>query len=161
MSEQMDPTDPDPTDLSDLDLTVMLDEDMMSMSITGQDLDDLALLASLEIPEAEELAKVPDQAKSKSKGKGKAEKAPAPSKPAKVERIGSPTLENIPKDRRPNPSTVCEVCPASMWFATPTEVKCYCKEMYLITWSTSEPGPLTSCDGMIRAMEKAAENSEG
>ena len=146
MSDQMNPTEPDPVEP---DLTVMFDESLISMSIEGQDSDGMDL-AILDDPEPQQAGR-----------RGTAEKPPSTSKPARAERIGSPTLEKILKGRRPNPSTVCEVCPASMWFATPDEVKCYCKEMFLITWSTSEPGPMTSCDGMIRAMEKSAENQEG
>ena len=34
-----------------------------------------------------------------------------------------------------------------LWFASDTEVKCYCRVMYLITWSTKEPVNIKLCDG--------------
>jgi hypothetical protein len=40
-----------------------------------------------------------------------------------------------------------------VWFATPKEVKCFCRVMHLITWSTAEPGELTNCDGLALASE--------
>ncbi len=29
----------------------------------------------------------------------------------------------------------------SVWFSSPTEVKCYCRVMFLVSWSTKEPKP--------------------
>ena len=68
--------------------------------------------------------------------------------------IGSLTLSQLPKDRRPNPSTVCEICPASVWLASPKEVKCFCRIMHLMSWTTSEPNHLTHCDGLAMAEEE-------
>ena len=48
----------------------------------------------------------------------------------------SPTLGALDINRRPKVKTVCETCPNSVWFSSPTEVKCYCRVMYLVTWST-------------------------
>lgn len=92
-------------------------------------------------------------ASSEAKDKSAAQSAPpAPSEP-EAPAIGSVTLAQLPKARRPNPSTVCEVCPASVWFASPKEVKCFCRVMHLITWSTAEPNELTNCDGLALASE--------
>src|SRR5574337_1811400 len=41
----------------------------------------------------------------------------------------SPTLGALDASRRPKASTVCEECPNSVWFASPAEVKCYCRVM--------------------------------
>ena len=60
---------------------------------------------------------------------------------------GSPTLEALDESRRPKAGTVCEGCPNSVWFASPAEVKCYCRVMFLITWSSKEPNQITHCDG--------------
>ena len=59
----------------------------------------------------------------------------------------SPTLASLDNALRPKEKTVCEDCPNSVWFASPAEVKCYCRVMYLVTWSTREPQRLTECDG--------------
>ena len=50
--------------------------------------------------------------------------------------------------------TACEACPNSVWFSSPTEVKCYCRVMYLVTWSTKEPNQITGCDGMYLGQEQ-------
>ena len=61
----------------------------------------------------------------------------------------SPTLAGLDKTRRPKASTVCEACPNSVWFASPAEVKCYCRVMFLVTWSSREPQQITACDGVF------------
>jgi hypothetical protein len=70
------------------------------------------------------------------------------------QRIVTMTLSSIDPGRRPNPSTVCEVCPAGVWMAAPREVKCYCRILHMFTWKTTEPTELTHCDGLAIAMEK-------
>ena len=65
----------------------------------------------------------------------------------------SPTLGQLEPSRRPKDVTACEACPNSVWFASPEEVKCYCRVMFLITWSTQEPGRITLCDGTIIGQE--------
>ena len=61
----------------------------------------------------------------------------------------SPTLAALEENRRPKAKTVCEGCPNSVWFTSPAEVKCYCRVMFLITWSNKEPNQLTACDGIF------------
>jgi hypothetical protein len=61
----------------------------------------------------------------------------------------SPTLAALPLARRPKPDTVCEACPNSVWFASPKEVKCYCRVMFLVTWSSQEPSQIMYCDGVF------------
>lgn len=66
----------------------------------------------------------------------------------------SPTLAQLDDTRHPKASTVCEACPNSVWFASPAEVRCYCRVMFLVTWSSAEPQQLTSCDGLFLGQEK-------
>ena len=61
----------------------------------------------------------------------------------------SPTLAALPLSRRPKPGTVCETCPNSVWFASPKAVKCYCRVLFLVTWSSQEPNQITHCDGVF------------
>lgn len=61
----------------------------------------------------------------------------------------SRTLVLLERSRRPNPKTVCEGCPNSVWFASPVEVRCYCRVMYLVTWSSKDPQQITACDGLF------------
>ena len=70
------------------------------------------------------------------------------------ERIVTLTLASIDPARRPDPSTVCEVCPAAVWMATPRDVKCFCRLMHYWSWETSKPNELTHCDGLAIASEK-------
>jgi hypothetical protein len=66
----------------------------------------------------------------------------------------SPTLAELDESRRPKAKTVCEDCPNSVWFASPAEVKCYCRVMFLITWSSKEPNQITGCDGIFLGQEE-------
>lgn len=61
----------------------------------------------------------------------------------------SPTLAQLEPGRRPKLATVCETCPHSVWFATPSELRAYCRVMYLVVWSSKEPNQLTHCDGAV------------
>ena len=59
----------------------------------------------------------------------------------------SPTLLAIDESRHPAPEVACASCPTSTWFLSGTELQCYCRTMYLLTWTTSRPGQITACDG--------------
>lgn len=65
----------------------------------------------------------------------------------------SPTLSALDENRRPSQKTVCERCPHSVWFASPEEVKCYCRVMYLVSWSTKEQNQIINCDGEFLGKE--------
>ena len=66
----------------------------------------------------------------------------------------SPTLAALDESRRPKARTVCEGCPNSVWFSSPAEVKCYCRVMFLVTWSNKEPNQITGCDGIFLGQEE-------
>lgn len=66
----------------------------------------------------------------------------------------SPTLAELDESRRPKAKTVCEDCPNSVWFTSPAEVKCYCRVMFLVTWSSKEPNQITACDGIYLGQEQ-------
>ena len=59
----------------------------------------------------------------------------------------SPTVAALPPSRRPPPGIACVTCPSSLWHLSGKEVQCYCRVMYLLTWTTSKPGNVTICDG--------------
>jgi len=65
----------------------------------------------------------------------------------------SQTLKNIDKSLRPSPEVVCATCPNSMWFKSTKEVQCYCRIMYLVSWSSSKPNEITACDGLMIGQE--------
>lgn len=69
----------------------------------------------------------------------------------------SPSLLALPENRRPNPSTLCEVCPAAMWIVLPMELRCFCRDMHRDMWSQDQQTVVQVCDGKLRAeMEIAA-----
>ena len=80
------------------------------------------------------------------------EQQPEPEHQAQAD-SASPTLGALDESRRPKASTVCEDCPNSVWFASPVEVKCYCRVMFLVTWSSKEPNQITNCDGLFLGQE--------
>jgi len=70
----------------------------------------------------------------------------------------SPTLQKLDARLRPSPSTICEACPASVWLSGKDGVKCFCRVMHLITWSSEEPAATQACDGEVMAnLERAAQ----
>ena len=74
---------------------------------------------------------------------------------AALPNANSVALSQIPKERRPRPSTVCEVCPASLWTASPHDVQCWCRIMHFTSWSTNAPYHRIACDGIALASEQA------
>ena len=68
--------------------------------------------------------------------------------------ITSPTLQALEENRRPQQEAVCARCPQSLWFTTKDQVKCYCRQMFAVTWSTEEPLAITACDGQNKETKK-------
>ncbi|GLR55193.1 hypothetical protein GCM10007923_64150 [Shinella yambaruensis] len=66
----------------------------------------------------------------------------------------SPTISRLPIDQRPKPSTVCETCPAAIWYVLPRELRCYCRAMHVLVYSDQEKNVLTACDGREMALEQ-------
>ena len=75
--------------------------------------------------------------------------APQPGEHSEAIPHPSQTLAELDETRHPKAKTVCETCPNSVWFASPAELKCYCRVMFLVTWSSKEPNQLTHCDGQF------------
>ena len=69
-------------------------------------------------------------------------------------RAASPTLGALEASRHPQQKTACETCPNSVWFSSPEEVKCYCRVMYLVAWSSQAPNQITHCDGLYLGQEE-------
>lgn len=66
----------------------------------------------------------------------------------------SPTLSRLPRDVRPSPSTVCETCPAAVWYALPGELRAFCRVMHVQVYSNEEKNDLQACDGREMAIEQ-------
>ena len=66
----------------------------------------------------------------------------------------SKTLASLEATRRPKKPTTCEHCHAAIWFSSPEELKCWCRLMSGIVWTTKEPTELTSCDGVEIAQQQ-------
>jgi len=73
--------------------------------------------------------------------------------PAGPPSAASPTLAALEASRHPQQKTACETCPNSVWFSSPEEVKCYCRVMYLVAWSSQAPNQITHCDGQYLGRE--------
>src|SRR5574338_202543 len=106
---------------------------------------DQAPLATSPLPEAEREL---ERKRVEAAATAEAAQAWAPLPPA------SPTLGALDASRHPKASTVCEECPNSVWFASPAEVKCYCRVMFLVTWSSKAPNQITHCDGAFLGQDE-------
>lgn len=60
----------------------------------------------------------------------------------------SPVLQRLEPSRLPTDFTVCQTCPNSVWFSTKDRLKCYCRVMFLVSWDSLNPQPMTECDGL-------------
>jgi len=76
---------------------------------------------------------------------------PVPAEPEEPEVVqaGSRTLAGLDETRLPKPEIACGTCPNSVWFATPNDLHCYCRVMFVHTWTAKKPGEIVSCDGMF------------
>ena len=63
----------------------------------------------------------------------------------------SPVLRDLASVYRPLPSPACETCPASMWFSTSDQLKCFCTRMHLMVWDETVE-PIMTCDGRELAL---------
>ena len=63
----------------------------------------------------------------------------------------SPTLAALDAKHWPDPSPACETCPASLWWATAEQLKCFCTRMHVIVWDQVE-APVLRCDGRELAL---------
>ena len=107
-----------------------------------------AAMAALDSPLPESTQPEPDEL-------GQSSSGPTEENPFQVaDSPASPTLAALDESRRPKARTVCEGCPNSVWFSSPTEVKCYCRVMFLVTWSNKEPNQITGCDGIFLGQEE-------
>lgn len=66
----------------------------------------------------------------------------------------SPTLSKLDANRQPHDDLVCKYCPNSIWFNDAKEVTCYCRVMFLVSWSTKKPKQILECDGFFIGQEQ-------
>lgn len=81
-----------------------------------------------------------------------AQQAEEPEEPEGLQ-VASRTLVALDEARRPRPEIACGTCPNSVWFATPNDLRCYCRVMFVQTWTAEKPGEIVSCDGMFLGQE--------
>ena len=113
----------------------MTEDELIDAAMAAMDLEPLPTVETMEM----EAATIPVQ-------QGESETPP--------ETTGNPTLDALDESRRPKARTVCEHCPNSVWFASPEEVKCYCRDMFLVTWSSKDQNQITNCDGEFLGQEE-------
>jgi len=69
---------------------------------------------------------------------------------SETEQYISPTLLLIEQEKLPNPHTICQNCPKSIWFLNLNQLQCFCTQMSSISWSLeSKDNPIKICDGQI------------
>ena len=75
--------------------------------------------------------------------------APPPLLPSLPEQepYESPVLASL--DTGHCPQTVCASCPKSLWFSSTKSLKCFCRVMHVVTWSSEESQPVQLCDGVL------------
>jgi hypothetical protein len=71
-----------------------------------------------------------------------------------------PVVQVMQKEDRPPKEVVCQRCPGALWFTTLSQLKCFCKEMRVFTWTAYESRPITRCAGQIKALAQLAEEGE-
>ena len=72
----------------------------------------------------------------------------------------SPVLQQLDKELRPKPSTICEVCPASMWYVQTRSIRCFCTVIHGLTYQSDEPTSISACDGEVQANLKRLDEEE-
>jgi hypothetical protein len=78
---------------------------------------------------------------------------PHPGGASPLPTVGSMALAQLPRDRQPRPSTVCQVCPAGMWSGSPVDLECYCRIKHQPSWTSSNPYERIVCDGIAIAID--------
>ena len=82
---------------------------------------------------------------------------PSPANAAVFQGAGSLALSQLPKELRPSPPTVCQVCPGSLWTGSPRDAQCWCRIMHFTSWSSNAPYQRIACDGIAIAEQMAGE----
>lgn len=68
--------------------------------------------------------------------------------------LASAALEELDESRLPSQKTVCMECPNSVWFASASELKCFCRVMHVVIWTNKEQNALIACDGQYLGDEE-------
>ena len=64
----------------------------------------------------------------------------------------SPVLRLLSSTGRAIPDTACRLCPKALWRTTKHHLVCYCRLMFVETYSDERPGHsnlITHCDGPL------------
>lgn len=61
-----------------------------------------------------------------------------------------PTIGDIPEDERP--ATICTTCPVAMWYRSSARLRCFCREMRVVSWEDGDKDPILQCDGREAAL---------
>jgi hypothetical protein len=72
----------------------------------------------------------------------------------------SPSLRHLDVGRRPSSHTLCERCRNSVWVATPSDLRAYCRVLFKDMWSLADKQIILACDGALLGQEDD-EEAEG
>lgn len=67
--------------------------------------------------------------------------------------VMSPTLLAAGQDKWPRSKIPCMNCPHAVWMQTGTDLKCYCRVMYRLSWSKGDQTEILACDGPMIGQE--------
>lgn len=59
----------------------------------------------------------------------------------------SRTVSTIEDSSKPQKEVVCITCTSAMWFKIPSELRCFCHRMRMLSWQSCKPFPVVACDG--------------
>lgn len=59
----------------------------------------------------------------------------------------SRTVSSLEDSAKPQQEVVCITCTSAMWFKIPSELRCFCYRMRMLSWQSRKPFPVIACDG--------------
>jgi len=83
--------------------------------------------------------------------------------PEKVNQdYSDPVVLSLAETDRPQAQLICQHCPGACFFTTHNALKCFCKHMNTISWTTYEPIPITRCTAQgVFVAQWTAKQAEG
>lgn len=83
--------------------------------------------------------------------------------PEKVNKdYSDPVVLSLAETDRPQVQLICQHCPGACFFTTHNALKCFCKHMNTLSWTTSDPIPITRCTAQgVFVAQWMAKQAEG
>jgi hypothetical protein len=72
-----------------------------------------------------------------------------------------PIVAILAEKDRPQKEVICQRCPGAMWQTGLREVKCFCSQMRVFTWTSTDRAPITRCTGQVKMLAQLAAELAG